>query len=29
VKDERLDGQKTFKLWEMPENSKFYEWILS
>lgn len=29
VKDERLDGQKIFKLWEMPENSKFYEWILS
>lgn len=29
VKDERLDGQTLFKLWEMPENSKFYEWILS
>lgn len=29
VKDERLDGQKIFKLWEMSENSKFYEWILS
>lgn len=29
VKDERLDGQKVLKLWEMPENSKFYEWILS
>lgn len=29
IKDERLDGQKIFRIWEMPENKDFYDWILS